>query len=118
MGQCCVSVELQEHGVVRGRGEQTLTWWVKDGDLWRRAAEIPGAVLTSEEPGPGTIWQRRIVLPLNVGTTLERVVAEPKPDPSRDVLMHLERGQKAGRAVQRTRYRVNARGDLARVDDD
>ncbi len=118
MGQRSVSVELREHGVVRGRGEQTLTWWVKDRDLWRRAAEMPGAILTSEDSGPGTIWQRRIALSLNVGTALERVVAEPKPDPSRDVLMHLEHGKKAGRSVQRIRYRVNARGDLARVDDD
>ncbi len=118
MGQRSVSVELREHGVVRGRGEQTLTWWVKDRDLWRRVTEMPGATLTSEDPGPGTIWQRRIELSLSVGTALERVVAEPKPDASRDVLMHLEQGKKAGRTVQRTRYRVNARGGLAHIDDD
>ncbi|MEZ4225456.1 MAG: hypothetical protein R3B13_31175 [Polyangiaceae bacterium] len=107
-----VSVEVEEHGVIRGRGVQTVTWLVKRGDLWCKAAEYPDAVVSQLDAGPGSIWQRRIELTLAVGTPLERVVAHPKADEPRDVLAHLERGRRQARVLTRTRYEVGPRGQI------
>jgi hypothetical protein len=113
-----VTVELSERGVIHGRGVQTVTWLVKDRDLWCKAADLQGATLTSLDSGPGTVWERRIELRLCVGTLLERVTSQPEAETKRDVLTHLQRGKKSGRATHRHRYRVGPRGELQRDDGD
>lgn len=108
-----VTLELSEVGAVIAGGTRTTSWRVRLDRVWRSVAEAPGAEVELQQAGPGTIWERRILVALRPGTELERVVSEPDRRGPQSPLSHLEGArQRPRRRVQRARFRVSARGEL------
>jgi hypothetical protein len=105
------TIELvdEEHVVPRGSAE--TIWFVDLGARWVAAAQTPGARVFSVDPGPGTVWERRVELQLPRGTRLLRVRSSPN-FLTRTPLEHLERGAGSGRRIQRSWLRVGPGGRL------
>jgi hypothetical protein len=107
------SVELFECEVVAGRGRKQTLYLIRFNDSWVAASKHPGARVQSLDPGPGTVWERRIELDLPRGSLLRRIDSAPLPDPKADPLAYLTRAApKARRRTHETRLRVAARGRL------
>jgi hypothetical protein len=108
-----VRVELFEAEVVAGRGSRKTTWLVAQNDGWIPVDRHPRATIESLTSGPGTVWERRIEVPLAPGTRLVRIESEPLPEPPRDALSHLTRGRRApSRKSRKTELVVGPRGEL------
>jgi hypothetical protein len=106
-------IELTAGESVGERGTLRVSWRVQRSDGWVWAADWPGAVEQELAPRPGTVWERRILVELPAGTLVERTVSSPGPERTRDPLEYLRREVRApARRVQRTLYRVTARGEL------
>jgi hypothetical protein len=99
------------------RGRRTLLWQIEWRDGWRRVEEWPDAELETVDPGPGTVWERRIRIRVPRGTRLERVVSRPGDAARRDAWDYLAREVRGpARHLTRTRFQVSARGELVAVD--
>jgi hypothetical protein len=106
-------IELTEGESITQRGAERVSWRVQRADGWVRASDWPGASAQLLESKAGTVWERRIELELVAGTLLERVVSRPGTARARDPLEYLQREARAvARQLQRTLYRVTARGEL------
>ena len=107
-------VELVEHERVMGRGAARVYFLVKKGDGWLRATEWPGAQTESRDAGPGTVWERAVILELPVGTEVSRVEVRPREPRRLDPLSHLmSRASAAPRTTRRVSFRVKRDGRLA-----
>jgi hypothetical protein len=99
------------------RGRRTLLWRIEWRDGWRRAEDWPNAELEHVDPGPGTVWERRIRIRVPRGTRLERVISRPGKPVRRDAWDYLAREVRGpARAVTRTRFEVAAHGELVAVE--
>lgn len=103
-------VEVVDGEYIVERGARECTWFVRVGDGWVAAVERAQQV-DSLEPGPGTVWERRYLLSLPLGTLLMKVESFPRPL-QRSPLEYLSRGPQTARKVLRREYRVRARGAL------
>ena len=112
-----VRVELVESEHVVPYGEARVTWLVQKADGWVRATEWPSAVLEDRDAGPGTVWERAVIVELPPGTLLERVESRPRPLPRKDPLSYFDRQGARPRATRRTRYRVDVGGRLVPLSD-
>lgn len=99
-----VEIEVVEAERVVPRGTARTSWYYRRGDAWERVAEARGAVATSRDLGPGTVWERAITLHLAVGTALRRVDELPGPPPRLDPLSYLKQGPRAPRYTIKSRY--------------
>jgi len=107
------SVELIESEVVAGRGRKQVHYLVRFADSWMAASKHPDARVESLDPGPGTVWERRVELELPRGAQVRRIVSTPLPDPDADPLAYLTHAApKARRRTDDTLLRVAARGRL------
>jgi hypothetical protein len=104
------SVELVDSARVVPYGEARVTWFVRKGEGWVRAAEWPGAVVEARDAGPGTVWERAVTMDLSPGTELLRVESRPRTEAPKDPLSYLDRRSSRPRATRRTRYRVEVGG--------
>lgn len=109
-----VQVELVEDEQIVPHGSAGTTWWVRVQDAWAAASALPGAVVTSLDPGPGTVWRRQLELTLPRGTRLLRVEAAPLVE-RRTPLEYLARKPTAARKVRKIEYLVGSGGRLTRV---
>lgn len=110
-------VELVESEVVRGRGAVTTLWFFRKGESWAPVSEHPSATVEALDPGPGTVWERRVTLRLAEGSRLLRHDGRPAKAVPRDALDYLEGGpRRAARRARREEFRVGRRGRLARVE--
>lgn len=111
------TVELVDSARIVSYGEARVTWFVRKGDGWVRAAEWPGAVVEAREAAPGTVWERAVTVVLTTGTELLRVESRPRAEARRDPLSYLDRRGPRARATRRTRYRVQVGGRVFPVSD-
>jgi hypothetical protein len=110
------TIELRETEQIVPHGAARTTWLVRQGSGWTRATEWPGASTEQRDAGPGTVWERVVVLVLPAGTELVRVESRPRPATSRDPLSYLEKSSRApSRATARALYRVEVGGRVRRV---
>jgi hypothetical protein len=108
-----VEVEVVEGEHVVPRGTARTSWYYRRGDGWERVGQARGAVTTSRDIAPGTIWEHAVTLHLAVGTELRRVDESPGPPPRLDPLAYLKQGTKAPRyAIKSRHYRVARDGRL------
>ncbi len=111
------TVELTESETVVERGRRTLLWRVEWRDGWRRVQDWPEADLEVLDPGPGTVWKRRIRIQVPRGTRLERVVSRPGDATRRDPWDYLAREVRGtARHVTRTRFEVSVHGELVATE--
>jgi hypothetical protein len=98
-----VHVEVVDEEQIVPHGSAGTTWWVRVHDAWSAAAALPGASVTSLDPGPGTVWRRQIELNLPRGTRLLRVESAPLVE-RRTPLEYLARKPTAARKVRKTEF--------------
>jgi hypothetical protein len=111
------SIILSESETVVPRGHRKVVWFVDDDERWRPVATHPSADVEEEEPAAATVWARRVLLRLPLGTNLMRVDSRPAEHPPRDVLEYLQRETRlAERQVLRTYYSVGWGGTLKSVE--
>ncbi len=111
------SVEMTDAEHVVPHGHARRTWLVRQGDAWCAAASWPGALIERLDAGPGTVWERRIVVELEVGALLMRVESSPGRVVRRSALDHLMRqARRAPRRVRRAYFRVRPGGALERAE--
>ncbi|HVW30056.1 MAG TPA: hypothetical protein VHC69_32070 [Polyangiaceae bacterium] len=110
-------VELVDYARVVPYGEARVTWFVRKGDGWTRAAEWPGATVEARDAGPGTVWERVVTVELAPGTELLRVESRPRAEAPKDPLSYLDRRTPRARATRRTRYRVDVGGRVSPLSD-
>ncbi len=107
---------LESESIVAG-GTQKISWRLLKDKVWIAVSDAPGAIVESLDAGPGTVWERRIELSLELGSVLERTVSRPVPRRAKDALSYLERDTRGSAVrVSRARYRVAARGRLERLE--
>jgi hypothetical protein len=111
------SVELVDSERVVPFGHARITWLVRKGDGWIRATEWPGAVTEARDAGPGTVWERAVILELATGTELVRVESRPRAEAPKDPLSYLDRRTHRPRTTRRTRYRVEPGGRVRPLGD-
>ena len=110
-------VEVLESETIVAGGTQKINWKLLKERVWISVSDTPGAVVETLDAGPGTVWERRIEMRLELGTELERTVSRPIPPRRQSALDYLEKDTRgSGRRVSRARYRVTARGRLERID--
>lgn len=108
-----VTVEVVDEETIVERGTRRVVWFVKGNAGWAHAAGWPGASRRDRDAGPGTVWEREVVLELPLGTELMRVEVRPAARRDRDALDYLRAEVRdAPRQVRRTYYRAGARGRL------
>jgi len=106
-------VEVVEMEVVDGRSTRRTHWFVRRGQAWVKAAEWPGAREERREAGPGTVWERVLLLALPEGERLMRVDVRPRPLPPRDPLAYLRSSAPgAAKTTRRLYYSVERGGRL------
>jgi hypothetical protein len=94
-------------------GAALTTWFVKRDAAWVKASEWPGGTTTARDAGPGTVWERSVLLSVSAGTLMMRVETRPRPEERRDPFAYLEReARRARRVTRRTYYRVAPGGRL------
>jgi hypothetical protein len=109
------SVELIEGEYIVARGTRRVAWRVRDQGGWVPASRIEGALTDRRSPGPGTVWERAIVVELSEGTPLERVERQPRPGVRADPFEYLSREvRSAEQRERRTAFVVGPRGALLR----
>lgn len=106
-----VGVELVEGEHIVAHGSAGTTWWVRVNDAWAAAATVVGALVTSLDPGPGTVWSRRVELRLVPGTRLLRVESRPLLQ-RKTPLEYLARQPTASRKLRRVEFLVGPGGRL------
>jgi hypothetical protein len=108
-----VKVRVVAFECVVASGTRKTTWLVHLAGQWVSAKDVPGAELTRETAGAGTIWQTVAELPLQVGCWVQQVQSSPLRAAHTDPLRYLQqesRGMK--RRTARTYFRVTADGRL------
>jgi len=108
-----VQVELIEEEQIVPHGSAGTTWWVRVHDAWSAASALPGALVTSLETGPGTVWRRRVELALPLDTRLLRVESAPLVE-RRTPLEYLARKPTAARKVRKLEFWLGPGGQLLR----
>jgi len=110
------TIEVVDAEVIVPRGRRMTTWFVRYNDGWLRAVEHPNATVQQLQSGPGTVWERRIEIPLPKGTRVCRVDSSPAGEAPRDALAHLAGGRRSPkRTTRRIELSVGPRGELVRV---
>ena len=106
-------LHLLEAETVVARGHDRCRWLIRFNDAWIAVTDWPGAQTEYLEPGPGTVWERRVELTVPEGTILQQVASRPAPQPCADPLDYLTRQtRRTSRAVVRTFFRVGEGGRL------
>jgi hypothetical protein len=106
-------VELAEIENIVARGRRTVTWCLRAGQRWVRAAEQPNARIVSLDAGPGTVWEHLVELELPAGSVLMRIESSPVPERRRQALEYLmNETRAAARRVRRTYFKVARDGSL------
>jgi hypothetical protein len=95
-----------EHIVPHGSAE--TTWWVRVNESWAAAATL--GEVTSLDPGPGTVWRRRVELRLAGGTRLLRVESRPLIQ-HKTPLEFLARQPTTARKLRRVEFVVGRGGE-------
>jgi len=109
-------VELIDDERIVPYGAARTTWFVRRGVSWVKAAEWPGATTERRDSGPGTVWERAVLVPLPPGTELMRVETRPRKVAPVDPLSYLSREtRRPPRSTRRTRYRVEPGGRVRPV---
>jgi hypothetical protein len=108
-----VAVRLTATEFVVEGGTAITTWWVYDDGHWTSARDIPDAVLTPRDQGPGVVWETTAELRVKPGTWVMRVRKRPRPQERTDPIRYLERGKlRAQGRIERRYFMINRRGQL------
>jgi len=103
-----VTIEVVDGEYVAVRGARERVWFVRVNQGWVAAIEQATEII-QVDPGPGTVWERRLVLELPRDSVLLEVESAPRPV-VRTPLEYLTKGPQTARRVRRREFRVGARG--------
>jgi hypothetical protein len=109
-------IQLETFESVVPGGVRRVAWFIRSGDDWARVNEHASASVELCDRGPGTVWQRRILLCLPVGARLMRVESVPRRAAARDPLAYIVSPTGArDRDTRRSYFAVSASGKLERL---
>lgn len=97
------------------RGTTRTTWLAHDGNQWCLVRDLPGVVLTQQDPGPGVVWETLAECELPAGCWLSKIERRPRRDAFSDPMRYLEAEvRRAREQVRRQYFLVGSRGELRR----
>lgn len=108
-----ISVTCGEYVVPHGRC--TVGWLLVEAGGLRSVLELEAAEVVLLELRPRTVREQQVTVRVPVGAELERVESTPRPVEADALSWLLKEQRGAARRVTRTRYRVGADGQLARL---
>lgn len=107
-----VEVAFEESEFVRPFGTCTIRYRILMDRVWVSPSQLPGARTVLGNKSPSVLWRRQIVVELQVGTEVEKIVVTPERGSASaaDILMGKATGYR--QRTQRTDLRVAAKGTL------